>query len=63
MPEKDIFLKKKGDSMERKKNKLKEIIARGETALGTCVYSFSPAVIELAGFCGLDFCRIDNEHA
>ena len=49
--------------MERKKNKLKEIIARGETALGTCVYSFSPAVIELAGFCGLDFCRIDNEHA
>ena len=49
--------------MERRKNKLKEIIARGETALGTCVYSFSPAIIELAGFCGLDFCRIDNEHA
>jgi 4-hydroxy-2-oxoheptanedioate aldolase len=49
--------------MERKKNKLKEIIKRGEVALGTCVYSFSPAVIELAGFCGLDFCRIDNEHA
>lgn len=49
--------------MERKKNKLKEIFARGEVALGTCVYSFSPAIIELAGFCGLDFCRIDNEHA
>ena len=49
--------------MERKKNKLKEIISKGEVALGTCVYSFSPAVIELAGFCGLDFCRIDNEHA
>jgi len=49
--------------MERKNNKLREIIAKGEVALGTCVYSFSPAVIELAGFCGLDFCRIDNEHA
>jgi len=49
--------------MERKKNKLKEIIGRGEVALGTCVYSFSPAIIELAGFCGIDFCRIDNEHA
>jgi 4-hydroxy-2-oxoheptanedioate aldolase len=49
--------------MERKKNKLKEIIARGDIALGTCVYTFSPATIELAGFCGLDFCRIDNEHA
>jgi len=49
--------------MERKKNKLKEIIASGKVALGTCLYSFSPAIIELAGFCGLDFCRIDNEHA
>lgn len=50
-------------AVERKKNKLKEILTRGEVALGTCVYSFSPAVIELAGFCGLSFCRIDNEHA
>ena len=49
--------------MKRYKNKLKETIARGELALGTCVYSFSPAIIELAGFCGLEFCRIDNEHA
>lgn len=49
--------------MEREKNKLKEMIARGEVALGTCVCGFSPAIIELAGFCGLDFCRIDNEHS
>ena len=49
--------------MQRRKNKLKEIIEGGEVALGTCVYSFSPAVVELAGFSGLDFCRIDNEHA
>lgn len=47
----------------RPKNKLKDIIRRGELALGTCIYSFSPAIIELAGFSGLDFCRIDNEHA
>lgn len=49
--------------MERRKNKLKAIIESGKVALGTCIYSFSPAIIELAGFCGLDFCRIDNEHA
>jgi hypothetical protein len=49
----------KEEVMEREKNKLKEMIARGEVALGTCVCGFSPAIIELAGFCGLDFCRID----
>ena len=49
--------------MEFKKNSLKAKIARGETALGTALYSFSPAIIELAGYTGLDFCRIDNEHA
>jgi 4-hydroxy-2-oxoheptanedioate aldolase len=49
--------------MELKKNRLKEKIRRGEIALGTALYSFSPAVVELAGFIGLDFCRIDNEHA
>jgi 4-hydroxy-2-oxoheptanedioate aldolase len=47
----------------RQKNQLREIIRSGKLALGTCVYSFSPAIVELAGFCGLDFCRIDNEHA
>lgn len=49
--------------LHRRPNPLKEIIRRGDIALGTCLYSFSPALIELAGFCGLDFCRIDNEHA
>ncbi len=47
----------------RQPNRLREIIRQGDIALGTCLYSFSPALIELAGFCGLDFCRIDNEHA
>ena len=49
--------------MEFKKNNLREKIRRGEIALGTALYSFSPALIELAGYTGLDFCRIDNEHA
>jgi 4-hydroxy-2-oxoheptanedioate aldolase len=46
-----------------KKNRLKEIVSRGDVAIGTCIYSFSPAIMEVAGFVGLDFCRIDNEHA
>lgn len=48
--------------MERPKNRLRQKVGGGEVALGTCIYSFSPAIMELAGFCGLDFCRIDNEH-
>jgi 4-hydroxy-2-oxoheptanedioate aldolase len=49
--------------MELKKNSLKAKIKQGEIALGTALYSFSPAIMEVAGFSGLDFCRIDNEHA
>jgi 4-hydroxy-2-oxoheptanedioate aldolase len=49
--------------MERPKNRLREKVAAGEIAWGTCLYTFSPALMELAGFCGLDFCRVDNEHA
>ena len=46
--------------MEFKKNSLREKINGGGIALGTAIYSFSPAIVELAGFSGLDFCRIDN---
>jgi len=49
--------------MELKQNKLKKILKEGKVAFGTCIYSFSPNLVELAGYCGLDFCRIDNEHA
>lgn len=49
--------------MERKPTKLKEILREGKVAFGTCIYSFSPNLVELAGYSGLDFCRIDNEHA
>ncbi len=49
--------------MDFKRNKLREKMERREIALGTALYSFSPAIVELAGFCGLDFVRIDHEHA
>lgn len=49
--------------MEFKKNSLREKIKGGGIALGTAMYSFSPAIMEVAGYTGLDFCRIDNEHA
>jgi 4-hydroxy-2-oxoheptanedioate aldolase len=45
------------------KNKIKEMWEKGELVVGTCVYSNSPIMVELAGFCGMDFCRIDNEHS
>ncbi len=48
---------------ELKPNKLKKILKEGKVALGTCVYSFSPDLVGLAGYCGIDFVRIDNEHA
>src|SRR5512139_1057608 len=54
---------RKDKPMEFKKNSLREKINGGGVALGTAIYSFSPAIVELAGFTGLDFCRIDNEHA
>lgn len=43
--------------------KLRQILASGTPAIGTCAYSFSPDIVQLAGYCGMDFCRIDNEHA
>ena len=44
-------------------NKLKQLLAEGKPAFGTCICSFSPNLVEVAGFSGFDFCRIDNEHA
>jgi 2-keto-3-deoxy-L-rhamnonate aldolase RhmA len=46
-----------------KKVKLRERLSKGQIALGTAVYSFSPTLVEIAGYCGLDFVRIDTEHA
>jgi 4-hydroxy-2-oxoheptanedioate aldolase len=49
--------------MTLERNKLRQILERGEIAFGTGFYSFSPTLVEVAGYCGLDFVRIDNEHA
>jgi 4-hydroxy-2-oxoheptanedioate aldolase len=45
------------------KNILREKIKSRGYAIGTCVYSFSPDLVQIAGYSGMDFCRIDNEHA
>ncbi len=47
----------------QKVNKLKKVLKKGEVALGTAVFSYSPAIVEVAGYSGLDFIRIDNEYS
>jgi len=47
----------------QKENKLKKTLSEGRVAVGTAIYSNSPAVVEVAGYAGLDFIRIDNEHS
>jgi len=49
--------------VQRKVNPIKQKIKNGEVVFGTCLYSFCPNIMEIAGYCGLDFCRIDNEHS
>ncbi len=49
--------------MNYRPNPLREKLARGEAVYGTCICSFSPHMAGLAGTCGFDFVRIDNEHA
>ena len=44
-------------------NKLRQKLASGQCAMGTAAFSFSPNVIEAMGYAGLDFVRIDTEHA
>ena len=44
-------------------NKLRETLRSGKIALGTCVDSYSPGIVEVAGYSGLDFVRIDTEYS
>jgi len=44
-------------------NNLKEKLSKGHFALGSAVFSWSPNMAEMAGYSGLDFIRIDTEHA
>lgn len=44
-------------------NRMREVLRQGKVAVGTCIDSFSPGVVETAGYSGLDFFRIDTEYA
>jgi 4-hydroxy-2-oxoheptanedioate aldolase len=44
-------------------NKLRRTLDKGEVALGTAVFSNNPTIVEVAGYSGLDFIRIDNEYS
>jgi len=49
--------------MDRGPNRLRGKLAAGGLVTGSVMYSWSPNVMEVAGYAGLDFMRIDNEHA
>ena len=49
--------------MIREPNRVREKLDRGKLVTGSVIYSWSPNVMEVAGLAGLDFIRIDNEHA
>lgn len=44
-------------------NRLRQILAEGKVAVGTCVDSYSPAAIEVIGYSGLDWVRVCNEYS
>jgi 4-hydroxy-2-oxoheptanedioate aldolase len=43
--------------------KLRQLLSQGRIALGTAVDTFSPAAVEVVGYCGLDFVRLDMEYS
>jgi len=45
-----------------KRNRVKEVMKRGNSAYGVLVALPSPALVEMAGFAGFDFVIIDQEH-
>lgn len=49
--------------MKHAPNRLREKLGKGEVLTGSVTYSWSPNVMEAAGHAGLDFMRLDNEHA
>jgi 4-hydroxy-2-oxoheptanedioate aldolase len=46
-----------------KMNRFRKVMEEGKVAVGTCLDSYSAAAVEVAGYSGLDFCRIDNEYS
>lgn len=47
----------------RKPNKVRAKLNAGQCVMGSAIYSYSPNVVEAAGYAGIDFLRIDTEHA
>lgn len=47
----------------KRENRMRRILAEGKVAVGTCVDSYSPAAIEVAGYSGLDWVRVCNEYS
>lgn len=47
----------------RRENRLLETLKKGITPLGMQMYSHSPDLIEIAGYTGFDFVKIDMEHS
>lgn len=45
-----------------KENKIKKKLKDGQVVIGTCMTALSPNLVELAGFAGYEWCRIDTEH-
>lgn len=43
-------------------NAVREKLANGQPVTGTAVFSWSPYIVDAAGFAGLDYLRIDTEH-
>ena len=49
--------------MALQENNLKKKLEEGLTTLGSAIFSWSPNMMEVAGYSGLDFIRIDTEHS
>lgn len=49
--------------MNIRPNLLRTRLSAGHLVVGTAIYSASPNVVEAAGYSGIDFVRIDTEHA
>jgi 4-hydroxy-2-oxoheptanedioate aldolase len=47
----------------KRTNRLRQALAEGRVAVGTCVDSYSPAAIEVVGYSGLDWVRVCNEYS
>ena len=48
--------------MQLKKNPVKEALRNGKTVIGVYIAVSSPMMVELAGYAGFDFIRIDISH-